>query len=820
MLEQDKISIQYDRRYSSTLTLDEAPGAEDTSNNRIYVEPTSSKWIYLDTVSGNDSNSGLTSGLPKLTYSAAAALVDGSTYTAVHVLNTGATLSVDIDKPTQMARGALGSISGDATAPADVFTQAVNSAINSGYIILTICYSPDKNLYVAGAQFNEISYATDADTFTLATTPSFGASNNTINKIIYAEKIGLFIAGGGGATVGKIAYSSDGNTWVQVTLPGAVAEIVSLAYNPNSGIICAVSTKNNRPLILYSYDGISWGASSDFTANTEWPSYTPRKIIYAEYLSKFVLVLDRGNYLGMSSDGISWALQTTTGMAVAGLCIAASNSMLVIGGTSDLFYYSTNGTSWTQATQPTGFTGKTIRDIVYWEDVDKFVAVGSSGGVGYSSDGNIWTLSATPSFSTSQVYSIALGDNKVVACGQSAKIARSDSYSITISANVAGFTINRAAFSSTISLYSCTIKNYDFSSTSAAVILTKCKTERVMINGNTALVNKCLIKGNIYIKGTPATANSTSIYSNTISGSLIINNSSVTGYEFIADNIIENGISASYNVTVSSGNTRGTNSNVIFGSKCTFDDPNFVDTTDYKLQFRGNGYTANSIAVAASTFYLNSAGARRDIGAWSYVESAISYYYNKSAPIDKGDITIAKEMVVSTQQGDTGEVSVYTNRNRIREVLTYTYNFVDTTTIDILNFIENECDDLTVKICDDPDYYTNSGTVTANGNHSIGDVVLNIDSQATFSGMTVTIGSIVYYVLYALPSQSATTKLVLNKALLSAISDNDILVTNYPSGVGEYQYQPQQRLVLKRPEKSSLKTWREGLTITFTRKWQ
>lgn len=818
MLEQDKISISYDRRYSSTLTLDEAPGAEDLTSARKYIPgyDESTAVVYLDLVSGNDANSGASEVLAKLTY-ASAATAAGTTK-KIRVINSGASLSAtNITKPTEMKRGLLGSISGSQTSPIDTITQASSTTFSST-AISDVAYSPKLNIYCAiGA--NKIATSTDANTWT-SRTP---ANSDQLYCICWDSINDLFLIGAGGSTT-KIHYSSNGIDW----------------FTFNSSLLTSGDTINSLISIkdhgrIYSFSGL--GAISYSTNGLDWFSLpTPLALSVNNAFSgscynKSDDTIVASNYAGIiySVGGNVWQVSTQTAFAstdsVLDVCYSDDLDLYVavggepVAGTgTGIIATSTDANTWTKI-GTTSFSTSAINSVDYSPFYGVFMACGRDGKIAYSSSGSSWTQISSPGFSTSIITQgrYFLHVNKFIFVGVSGKIGFSGSPTVSISAPIAGFTVNYCSYSGTISLYSIS-SNSMVATNSIEIVCGKFK--NASCSNNTLSVIKTLVSGDLTIYASPVSSQAVKVTSNTVSGRLTFINSSATGFELISDNIIENGITATYNVTVQSGNTRGTSTNVIFGSKCTFDDPNFVDTTDYKLQFRSNGYSANSLAVAASTFFLNSAGARRDIGAWSYVESAVTYYYNKSAVIDKGDITIAKEMVVSTQQGDTGEVSVYTNRNRIREILTYAYNFADTTTIDILNYIENECDDLTVKICDDPDYFTNAGAVVANGNHSIGDVVLNIDSQATHSGMTITINDSVYYVLYALPSQSATTKLVLNKPLQDAVTDNDVIASNYPSGVGEYQYQPQQRLVLKRPEKSSLKSWREGLTITFTRGWQ
>ena len=105
-LDQGKMMIAYDRKRTSTLTLDEQPGAHTGATRQYIPGYSDSNIVYLDTASGNDSNDGSTELLAKLTY-ASAATAAGSTK-KIRVVNDGAALSTNITKPTHPSCACVG----------------------------------------------------------------------------------------------------------------------------------------------------------------------------------------------------------------------------------------------------------------------------------------------------------------------------------------------------------------------------------------------------------------------------------------------------------------------------------------------------------------------------------------------------------------------------------------------------------------------------------------------------------------------------------------------------------------------------------------
>lgn len=195
----------YDRRRTSTLTLDSQPGAHTGATRKYIPGYSDSNIVFLNTSTGNDANTGASIAQALLTYSAAATAA--GTTKKIRLVNS-ATLTADITKPTEATIGTTSSIASSSfTAPVNVWNQAG--------------------------------------------TPSFGSSN--IQHVSWVQKLGKAVAVSAGD---KIAYSSDLNTWVQSTVEAAAAgTIIASAWSPTLSIALAVGTSNR---LWSSFDLINW----------------------------------------------------------------------------------------------------------------------------------------------------------------------------------------------------------------------------------------------------------------------------------------------------------------------------------------------------------------------------------------------------------------------------------------------------------------------------------------------------------------------------------------------------------------------------------
>lgn len=793
--------LAYDRRRTSTLTLDSEPGAH-TGTTRQYIPGYSdSNIVFLDTVSGNDGNSGATELLAKLTY-ASAATAAGTTK-KIRVINSGAALSTNITKPTEMKRGVSGTIASASTA-IDVWSAAATPSFGATEIEKVIYAAGSIDKFIAVARSGKIGFSADGNTWTQSATPSFGSSI-------------VFDVAFNGATLvavgesGKIATSTDGDTWTQRT-SGITGSIYSVIYSAVLGLF-VVSAQGSY--VAYSSDGVTWtlplGRSASMIAGigSNLLAISSRDdtgmIVTGSNVGAFYYSYDAETWFDGTSDSIN-TIYSITWNTVRAAFIATNNTANTM--------TSADGITWTQTASTYG--GK---DSIYIPDYDKYmIGYTSAYEIAFSSDGLTWTEVGTPATTSVNglAYSPEIGF--AVAVGSGGVISKADLITTDISADVAGFSISAVSYTGTIKAYNCTLTA---PTTTAALSMDSCRVigvSRITNNAITSLAT--LFEGDRNTTCTPAAQNAIDCNLDTVGGTWYIYNASATGFERVRDCLVTGGIVANFNVTVGGrANIQGDSENILIDAEVTTDDPKFVDTTDYKLQFQTNGYARNSLAAGRSAIYFNSAGSPRDIGAWSYVESAVSYFFAKSAVLYKGEITHEIEETVSEQQGDSGVVSVYGNANRIKEIITISYG--DTREVDRAPFeYIRLLKDKGVKLILDAEWESNAGTVTVNGNQAAGVEFLTVDSCIYYNGLWVTVAGKRYWIMRASPSNTAATKLILDRPLEDAVSDNDVLTTNYPPGVGEYQFAGLARLQLKRKAPDGLKGWQTGLQLRFVRKYQ
>jgi len=796
-----KIRIRTGRKKSGTPTLYSQPGAHTGASRKYIPGYSDANTVYLNTSTGNDGNTGASIAQALLTYSAAATAA--STTKKIRLVNS-ATLTANITKPTEATIGTTSSIaSSSLTAPVNVWTDAGTPSFSTSNI-KAVCWSEGLGKFFAASESGKIAYSADGDTWAQVVSTGFGT--DTITDIQWNKFFGKLIA----ISANAASVSSDGATWSAVNLsqmPSGEGLAEVLINRDGSAIIIG------RGFIYKSTDFVSWEL---LTIDT---SQVFESIAYAESISTYVIVAQQG-VIFKSTDAANWSQAATPSFGTSNIlsvCYSSTQSKFVAVGFDGKLAYSTDGETWAQASSDP-FAG-IINKVIWIPEIAKYVASGQSI-IGYSSDGDTWTSSATPGTGVSIediAYSAKLG--KAVSVRSSGNIAYSTAFTTTISAAVAGFSIQAVQYSGTVTAYNCTLKQ---PGAVAALSLDSCRiTESgAHISSNGVTCTATLVEGDLHYSGTYAAANALDLNLNTISGRLFIYNASATGYERIRDNIIENGISASYAVSVLSGNIRGTNANAVLSSKVTTgQDPVFVNTTDYKLKRITDGYTADSPLVNAALYYVNEAGADRDIGAWSYddtlnaMEYARTFYANK--PSGQGYIP-QNVPAANAYQGDSGEWDSYNNPSKYSEYLLIKYrDTVPVDHVDFLNYLE-ALTDMTCEVSVFPEDDDPATAIVVNGNHAAGDLVLNINSSATFKGgMHFTVGAYSYYAVYATPA-GAVTKIVLDRPLSAAIATATSITPADVAGSGTYQFLP-----AKREAPSPLAQERElvaGVSFAFVRK--
>lgn len=783
-------------------TLESQPGAH-TGDTRQYIPGYSdSNIIFLNTSTGNDALDGTSIANAKLTY-ASAATAAGTTK-KIRLVNS-ATLTSNITKPTEATIGTTSTIaSSSMTAPVDTWTQATTlnsySATANG-----MTWAPWLSKFIGIGGTSKAYYSADGNTWTAAASHGFGADAPQCCTVSLKRK--LVIVGG---SAGKVGYSSDGSAYTV----SSVSEIGSRSINgiAYSESLDRVFIAANDGFTAYSDDGcVTWALGPRIGAN---------------------------NLSGICTNGTTWVV--SDGTPAPAYFTGVYTYSLATGGGSAAFrnvfystilgkflyadeggdtYYSTTGAALTAAATP-GFSVDGAFGFAESIELGRVVAFGP-GEIAYSSDGDAWTLAGTDSYGATDIYCGAWSPltGKFASAGVS-KAAYSTAFATTISAAIAGFSIQAVQYSGTVTAYNCTLKQ---PGTTAALSLDACRiTESgAHISNAAATLYQTLVEGDIHYAGTYAAANALDINLNTIAGTLYIYNGSETHYERIRDNIIEGGVQASYPVTVTSGNTRGTSSNgVIFGALHTTSDPLFVDETDYKLKRVLDGYQYDSPMVAASLYYYNQATTQtfRDNGAWSYNESAASYKYQRTkdflmpAAANGGTITTLRHNRANLHVAEDGTPDVVNTPDSRWEEIVMTYKTLPADHIDFIDWLEGKVD-MRSNISLSPSL-TPTTSVTASGATSAGEAVITVtDNTGLDSGDRLTIDGNEYTVLYTY----GTTKVVLDRITTTALSNGESITVKYDTGFYEYQYVPNNDRSLTRWYETNTEYFR-GLVVRFARK--
>jgi len=106
---------------------------------------------------------------------------------------------------------------------------------------------------LSGNKRGKIAYSSDADTWTDVSNSTFGAT--AVTAVAYGN--GKFVAGGG--IDGKMAYSTDGVTWTAVAdSKMGTSGFYDIVYA--NGKFVAVGTQSR---MAYSTDGVTWTAVMD-----------------------------------------------------------------------------------------------------------------------------------------------------------------------------------------------------------------------------------------------------------------------------------------------------------------------------------------------------------------------------------------------------------------------------------------------------------------------------------------------------------------------------------------------------------------------------
>ena len=253
-----------------------------------------------------------------------------------------------------------------------------------------------------------------------------------------------FVVAGGNGT-NQMAYSYDGISWTASSSGNSIfnATCNSVAWN---GIIWLAGGSENGGTsptnrIAYSTDGITWTASSSGNA-----IFTLRGSVFAWNGTRWVAGGYGTNQVAYSSDGITWTASASGNALLTASCtaLAWNGSIWVAGGNGSSVIYSYDGINWTASTSGSAlFSTQTFK--VACNNI-RFVITGQgTNTLAYSSDGITWTASSSANSLFTTCNAIAWNGALWVVGGSGTNRIAYSSDGITWTASTSGNTIFTSA---------------------------------------------------------------------------------------------------------------------------------------------------------------------------------------------------------------------------------------------------------------------------------------------------------------------------------------------------------------------------------------
>ena len=251
-----------------------------------------------------------------------------------------------------------------------------------------IAYSPSLQMFVSADGrrngLQKYSYSPSGNTWTI-TGPTTG---NRVSDLKWVGYAGIFISSPNESSVAY--YSSDAINWNPITWPTAgSADQFQMAVSESDNQIVAIREDGD---IYTTYSGGS------FTLR-DGSLITGRGIVhYNETLGIYTAFDTNVNTIGYSYDGISWSA-TSSPLSGTGASIWSSNSItsspsglhLAVSFTTADAMTSTDGINWTATTLPTSVLGVYSLAVKYVPDISSFVLMDRQGNVWTSPDASTWT---------------------------------------------------------------------------------------------------------------------------------------------------------------------------------------------------------------------------------------------------------------------------------------------------------------------------------------------------------------------------------------------------------------------------------------------
>ncbi len=287
------------------------------------------------------------------------------------------------------------------------------------------------SLYVAVGDAGTIQSSPDGQTWTIQAS---GTMEN-LNKVDYLG--GQFIAVGKNGT---LLTSPNGTNWTP-RASGTTLELKGIAYGSGWYVVVGGNIKNGTtPVVLYSTDGVTWTSVTTGFIGCPFVS-----VAYGEGV--FLAAMSPGQAYKFQKDtdsGDEFVITRVTDLGSSGCyptdIVYAGGRFAAVGGYGEVYLSSDQGVNWTIL--------KTDLDQYYCWGITNgggnLVAVGENGKIMASADGGVtWfiqpsglTLNHYTSNNYIRLFGVAAGNNCFVAVGENGLILQSDSFTVSLDADI------------------------------------------------------------------------------------------------------------------------------------------------------------------------------------------------------------------------------------------------------------------------------------------------------------------------------------------------------------------------------------------------
>jgi alpha-tubulin suppressor-like RCC1 family protein len=236
----------------------------------------------------------------------------------------------------------------------------------------SICYSSDKNLFVAVSNSgtnNRVMTSSDGIVWTSRT-----SVDNNWTSVCYSSFLSLFVAVSNSGTGNRVMTSLDGITWTSRT-SASDNNWTSICSAEDVELLVAVSSTGTGNRVMTSIDGINWisGAS---VADNDWTS-----ICYSSNLLLFVAVSSTGidNRVMTSIDGLTWTSRTTgSDNNWTSVCYSPTLELFAaVSNTGDnRIMISSDGIEWSNVNS---YVNNNWTSICWANSLELFIAIANSG---------------------------------------------------------------------------------------------------------------------------------------------------------------------------------------------------------------------------------------------------------------------------------------------------------------------------------------------------------------------------------------------------------------------------------------------------------